>query len=218
MFERHNVLNQNKFCKVVPISSNPRLIFRYFINDNINSYVDGKPYEIVTALINSKRKGSLFDLLFTKGLISDLSSDVDNYGEQFASFDISIDLTNKGENEYMNVMNLVTSYIAQMVKCEINKKYIKELRDMNKVRFKFKEKEEPINYVVALAERMTTIKNSNRLLISPYEYSVTDSSINNIKKFFNYIKKDNLSVYFLTKNNEKDYVKNPKKEIRKEIE
>ena len=211
VFERHNVLNQNKFCKVVPISSNPRLIFRYFINDNINSYVDGKPYEIVTALINSKRKGSLFDLLFTKGLISDLSSDVDNYGEQFASFDISIDLTNKGENEYMNVMNLVTSYIAQMVNCEINKKYIKELRDMNKVRFKFKEKEEPINYVVALAERMTTIKNSNRLLISPYEYSVTDSSINNIKKFFNYIKKDNLSVYFLTKNNEKDYVKNPKK-------
>ena len=207
---RHNVFN-NKFYKILPISSNPKLIFRYLIKGNINSYIDGKPYEIITSLINSKRKGSLFDLLFSKGLIIDLSSDVDNYGEQFASFDISIDLTNKGENEYTHVMNIVSSYIDQMVNCKINKNYIAELRDMNKIRFTFKEKEEPINYVVALAERMPTIKNINRLLVSPYEYSLTDSSIHSIKKFFNYIKRDNLSVYLLTKNNEKDYINNPKK-------
>ncbi|CAG8443312.1 16769_t:CDS:10 [Funneliformis mosseae] len=116
------------------------------------------PVKYLSYLIGHEGVGSILSLLKRKGLANNLISGLNYEGVGFAIFEISIELTKFGLDNYEDVVVHIFQYIEMLRK-------IKELEDIS---FRFEEKSSPSRYSSTLSNMMQNPYPREWILSGPY--------------------------------------------------
>jgi insulysin len=119
----------------------------------------GKPYRTISHILGHESPGSLHALLNAMGYTTGLSSGVAIDSSDFCLFGITVSLTPLGMKNYQHVLDLMFQWIA-LIKRHVNEDqlflnaYHEELRQIAKVNFKFRENDDPADFVSSVADLM----------------------------------------------------------------
>ena len=208
--KRNFIINDNKenvqlkcgyIYKISPVENKSKIIFQYHIPMDINEFSKYKPYEILKSIINSKKNKSLYDILFSQNNIINLHCDYENFGGKFAKFFIEVELNKKGKLNVNTIIKTISKYVNDIIRSEIDEKYIDQLQLLGDFAFRFEEKENEIDICSNIASRLPTIKNVRYILKEPYEYKKSKEIV---KRCFQEINEKNLNIILLNKKYEKD--------------
>ena len=144
-----------------------------------------KPTYFLSNLIGHEGKGSLFASLKKQGLVESLSAGTGIDTGWEATFNISYRLTQKGLDEWENVVTDTFSYIKLIDQKGINKRYFDEQKSMLKLAFEFSEKSEPIHYVSSLASTLQQVETADILTANYLMESFEPEAYKNILKRLN---------------------------------
>mmetsp|Transcript_6485 Transcript_6485/g.11584 ORF Transcript_6485/g.11584 Transcript_6485/m.11584 type:complete len:998 (-) Transcript_6485:512-3505(-) len=120
--------------------------------DSFRNDYKSKPAQYVAHLLGHEGKGSLLSLLKARGWADGLSAGPGRSTETFGTFDVSVELTNDGENYVGQVAELVFGYLRMIRERGVVEWAYEECRDTAGMAFRFQEREEPIE----LATRLST--------------------------------------------------------------
>jgi insulysin len=188
--------NTGFFYKIIPVKDKDEISFYWFINENTNPLYDQKPLTYLSSLFGHEGPNSLTSSLVKDDLIHGLSSGYSCVANTFTKFYIHIDLTKKGLNQYDHVVKRVLHHINKIKEKEINRRFFDELRMIQNIRFDFKNKEDPTNYVSDLAYSFTVFKPED-ILTGPYLIKKYDEEM--IRKYLLSLNNENMNVYLSSK-------------------
>ncbi len=150
---RKPLKDKYRFMKIKAIKDIHSLTLE-FPTIRLHDHLDSKPAGIVGSVLGYEGKGSLLSKLKKEGLVLGLSAGGNYSDPNISSFDISINLTKKGEREYERVLELVFSYIGMLSKHGFEEYTFKELQTMAQIDFDWKDPEEGMGYVASRVARM----------------------------------------------------------------
>ncbi|XP_057329083.1 insulin-degrading enzyme-like [Microplitis mediator] len=118
-----------------------------------NDYYNSSPMEFFSALFNTEGKASLSSALKKQGLITEMitTSMEKHWGGTFSLLCINIKLTDTGLNNIDDIMVLIFQYIQMLRPNEHLESFFNECQQMEKMKFDFESKIEPIHYVLSVA-------------------------------------------------------------------
>ncbi|XP_037939985.1 insulin-degrading enzyme isoform X2 [Teleopsis dalmanni] len=138
-----------------------------FTTDDLTKFYKSAPDSYLTHLIGHEGKGSLLAELRKLGWCNDLLAGCQNILNAFGFFDIVVNLTQEGMNHIDDVINIIFQYI-QLLRQEEPKKWIfDECCNINEMRFRFKDKEQP-DTLVQNAVTAMQIYPLEQVLSAPY--------------------------------------------------
>lgn len=139
------VRNENKLTVLFPM---PTLAY--------NDYYNSSPIEFFSALFNTVGDASLSSVLKKQGLITEITttSMEKHWGGTFSLLCINIKLTDTGLNKIDDIMMLIFQYIQMLRPNEHLESFFNECQQMDKMKFDFESKIEPINYVLSVAHNL----------------------------------------------------------------
>lgn len=143
-----------KVVRAVPVKEARHLIMTFPIPDQTHNFTS-RPGHFLSHLIGHEGAGSILSWLQEENLASSLSAgDSSGYPGGFGFFIISVDLTEKGLAHANEVVEIVFRYIA-MLRTEGPKSWVfDELKHINEIAFRFKDKERAAGYCSNLAGRL----------------------------------------------------------------
>ena len=150
---RKPLKNQYRLMKIKAIKDIRSLTLE-FPTIRLYDYLDSKPADIVGSVLGHEGKGSLLSKLKGEGLALGLSAGGGYSHLNISSFDISVQLTKKGEREYERVLEMVFSYIDLLRERGFEEYTFKELQTMARIDFDWKDPEEGMGFVASRAARM----------------------------------------------------------------
>lgn len=113
-----------------------------------------KPASYISHLFGHEAEGSILSALKTKGFANGLSSYLSEAFTDFASFGVSIELTELGTQHVDEIIECVFAY-SGMLNSEGPKEWIyQELVDTKSMNFRFISKTEPSSYVISMSGNM----------------------------------------------------------------
>ncbi|MBU2648748.1 insulinase family protein [bacterium] len=151
-----------------PVKSVRQLKLMFPIPDQRSNY-PFKTSTLITQLLGDEGKGSILALLKEQGLAVSLSAGVGPESRDFAFIDISISLTPEGLRETEKIIEIVFQYINQIKRESNLERYFQESRKIAAIDFRFREKEEPSDYVSRLAMNLQNVP-LQHVLVSPWLY------------------------------------------------
>lgn len=193
--------NINKIYFIKPISSSKEIIFEWVIYDNHTDLYKNSPLKFINRLIGHEGKYSITNELKELDLITDLCSSYSDVSRVCSLFNITISLTNKGLDNWINILAYIYKYINMLCVNDINIRYYNEVRKQAWLSFTFNDIiGSPGDYVESIASLFTHFK-SKEVLTCDYLFTdeINDNIVNNIKKYLLYLKYDNMNIYFITK-------------------
>ena len=131
-----------------------RVLELKFPTIKLHDYLDSKPGSIVGSIIGHEGEGSLLSKLKEEGLALGLSAGGGYSHQNLSSFDVSIQLTEKGEQEYERVLGLFFSYIRMLRENGIEEYTFKEMQAMAQIDFDWKDPREGMGFVASKAALM----------------------------------------------------------------
>lgn len=115
-----------------------------------------KPLSYLSHLIGHEGTGSILAFLKAKGWATGLSAGAAHGARGFDLYKISIELTDAGLLFYDQVAECVFSYVGMLWKHKVAQEWVfEEVRAVEAMHFKFKEKSEPAGYVSWIAGQMS---------------------------------------------------------------
>lgn len=138
---------------VVPIKDFRDLHVVFPIPD-LRPYYKSGPSNYVSHLIGHEGEGSLLSLLKLKGWANSLYGGPRNGSKGFAFFLISVELTEEGLEHTDEIIGLIFQYLKMLRESGPQKWTFDETKSINEMRFRFKDKESPINYVEYVAQNL----------------------------------------------------------------
>ncbi|KAF5347143.1 hypothetical protein D9757_013657 [Collybiopsis confluens] len=128
-----------------------------------------KPGGFLGHLIGHEGPGSLYSYLKNKGWVTGLSSGPSPLGRGLDMFRITVYLTKDGFKNYKSVVLSTFKYISLLRSSPTTfESYLqKERAVLSDIRFRFKEKTRPDDYVTGIAERQTQPYPPELLLVAP---------------------------------------------------
>ncbi|MDP6853435.1 MAG: insulinase family protein [Candidatus Marinimicrobia bacterium] len=114
-----------RLIRVKPVKDKKELGLEFPLPLDMYSLYDGKPMRVLGSLIGHEGKGSLLSLLKEKGLATGLSGGGSPDTPDYGSAGIHVQLTQKGVDNYQEVLEYFFSYV-KMLKKEGFKKYLFE--------------------------------------------------------------------------------------------
>ena len=167
----------DQLCKVFKIKTNQKsrkLIIKFVLPSYYKEF-RSKPLSIISHLVGHEGEGSLLSCLMSKGLVLELVAYKYNYNDYFTVFPIICTLTEKGQKNYLQILDIVFSYLALLKRSKVPKYVFDEVQTINKINFEFQNKKGSLNkameVAVALNEYSPQIINK---LSSLYEEFVPD--------------------------------------------
>lgn len=144
-----------------------------------------QPCHYLSHLLGHEGKGSVLSLLKKKGWALGLSAGSLDSSDNFDFFKISIDLTKEGVSNYESIIEIVFSYIEIIKKDGLQEWIFKEIRQLENINFRFKEKSGAAHYSSSLANAMHHYSDKD-ILSGPYLMETYDvEKINFILKELN---------------------------------
>ncbi|KAM9366027.1 insulin-degrading enzyme isoform 2-T2 [Pholidichthys leucotaenia] len=139
-----------QFYKVVPIKDIRRMYVTFPIPD-LQKYYKSNPGHYLGHLIGHEGPGSLLSELKAKGWVNTLVGGQKEGARGFMFFIINVDLTEEGLLHTEDIIFHMFQYI-QKLRTEGPQEWVfEECKDLNKVAFRFKDKERPRGYTSKIA-------------------------------------------------------------------
>ncbi|XP_054654801.1 insulin-degrading enzyme isoform X2 [Dunckerocampus dactyliophorus] len=139
-----------QFYKVVPIKDIRNLYVTFPIPD-LQKYYKSNPGHYLGHLIGHEGPGSLLSELKSKGWVNTLVGGQKEGAKGFMFFIINVDLTEEGLLHIEDIIFHMFQYI-QKLRTEGPQEWVfQECKDLNKVAFRFKDKERPRGYTSKVA-------------------------------------------------------------------
>ena len=192
--------NLSNLWKITPVKDKDLIEFSWVLK-NLDQYYRSHPGKYINHLIGHEGENSLLSLLIDEGLALELSSGYDTEINQFTKFSITIQLTKKGMSNYKEVCAIIFKYLQMLKQKGTEKRIFEEIQSVYKMKFMFKDKEQPMNYTSHLASFMQyyPIEDIARL---PYLFEEYQSDlINEVVNSFNI---DNMRINLISKSLEEE--------------
>jgi secreted Zn-dependent insulinase-like peptidase len=148
-------LNEHQQIKINinPVKNDRQLIIS-FAMPSIDQYYRTKPESILTYLLGHEGKGSILSYLKKQRWALGLTAGSGINGSNFKDFNLSISLTELGENHINEIVSCVFSYINLMKAAPINEFYYREKQAIADLSFDYQEKLKPLDSVSQLVINM----------------------------------------------------------------
>lgn len=149
--------NFHKFFKVVPVEDTHKVDIIWPLPP-VHKHFKTKPLEYLSMLIAHEGRGSILAYLRKKAwALSLVGGNVGNgfdLNSLWSGFFISITLTDAGLSNVSEVIQTVFEYVALLQQCGPQAWFFNELRDIENIKFRFREELDPIDNVEQVAENM----------------------------------------------------------------
>ncbi|CAD8060229.1 unnamed protein product [Paramecium primaurelia] len=179
---------QNKLIKIVPINDEDHLDLIWVI-DYLHPHFQNCPGKYIAHLIGHEGEGSLLSYLIKENLAYELQCGTQDEAYKFSELYVSIKLTKKGLAMYQHIIELVFNYINIL---QANAQIFNEVKQIKTLQFDYLEKQNPFDFVGALASRLHQYPVSD-ILKAPYLMENFDSNL--INKTINQLNRNNLNVF-----------------------
>lgn len=121
-----------------------------------SEYAD-KPATYIGNLLGHEGPGSLLNVLREANLAESLSAGLGQDLGAETTFEITIGLTPKGLEKQQTIVDLTFAAIRQIRQDGIQERYFQELKQLNEISFRFRDKPDPRQQVTHLAMRLHTV-------------------------------------------------------------
>ena len=187
------------FYKVVPVKDEDKIYFTWYLPFCENYHA--KPINFLNSLFGHEGPNTLTASLKKDNLISDLVSSKTHYAKTFSTFEIEIELTKKGFDNYKEVILRVLNYVKTIQGKSINKRYFDETKDIAQLNFDFKKKKKPIDFVERHCDYFMLYKLED-VFTGNTLYKEYNEEL--IRKYLDLLTIDNLNISFCSKSLEKE--------------
>ncbi|KAL4508543.1 hypothetical protein ABPG72_003847 [Tetrahymena utriculariae] len=191
-FTQENLAN---LWKVVPIKDIHQLSVKWILPD-MRKYYKNNPASYLSHLLGHEGENSLLSILIKNGLAVELSAGNQNEQNLWSSMNIEISLTNKGVENYEQVLQYLFSYIEMLKEKGVQEWVFNEIQMLNKLNFDNKDYEKPENYTLSLASRMQYYP-IEEVLIQPYLNEQYDRQL--IQETINQFNIENVRITVISK-------------------
>ena len=145
--------HQQKWISVQPVKNDQQLIIS-FAMPSIDGLYRQKPESILAYLIGHEGPGSILSLLKSKQWALSLTAGSGINGSNFKDFNISISLSELGEQNVTSIVSIVFSYLHLLKKNPIDTQYYQEKKALAELSFSYQEKLSPLDSVSQLVINM----------------------------------------------------------------
>ncbi|WP_409523227.1 insulinase family protein [Nitrincola sp. MINF-07-Sa-05] len=141
-----------------------------------------RPIYYIASLVGYEGEGSLLSLLKAEGLANGLGAYSGLDLEKSATFDVTIDLTEKGFVEYERVVELFFAFIDELRLQGVQPWIYEEEKALADLQFQFRENRQPIHEVATLAQMQQRYP-TQHLLNAGYHFGEFDADM--IQRYLN---------------------------------
>ena len=148
--------SQTPFLRIKPVTNRKSLSLIFEV-PSLYEYLDSKPHYFLASLLGHEGQGSLLSLLKREDLATGLSTDVDA-SSYSGRFEISINLSEKGEGQTPRIISHVYAYVDMLKKEGLKKFYHDEIKTLGEVQYVFRTPSKGTGEVEAYASAMHLMK------------------------------------------------------------
>lgn len=188
--------NMGKLLKAKPIMDSNKLELTFMIPDDQEHNWDRRPGSYYSHLIGHESKGSILYYLQKKNWVNELSAGNMKVCDGCSLFSMELDLTPLGLENWQEIVVHVFEYLKMIQSQDPPEWLWKELSDMSKINFRFKQKERTSNTVSKLSSSLFKFKEDyyippERLLNCTV---LRDFDAEEIKKYGRHLNPSNLRI------------------------
>lgn len=161
-----------KKVEVVPIKDT-RMLSITFPFPDLNTEYMSQPGHYISHLIGHEGPGSLLSELKRLGWVSSLQSDSHTQAAGFGVYAVTMDLSTEGLEHVDEIVQLLFNYIGMLQTAGPKQWIYEELAELSAVKFRFKDKEQPMTMAINVASSLQYIPFedilSSRYLLTKFE-------------------------------------------------
>jgi secreted Zn-dependent insulinase-like peptidase len=194
--------HQQLLIKVKPVKNDKQLIIS-FAMPSIDQLYRNKPESVLAYLIGHEGPGSILSLLKKEQWAMGLTAGSGINGSNFKDFNISIQLTDDGEQHIEQIVDIVFSYIILLNKDVIPEYYYQEKKSIAELSFHYHEKQKPLDSVCQL------VVNMQHYPVEDYIFGdyVMDGQCPDVTKdMLSYLTPSNMRLVHISQNNTFDKI------------
>ncbi|NQZ86221.1 MAG: insulinase family protein [Colwellia sp.] len=185
---------------VKPVKNDRQLIVS-FAMPCIDSYYRNKPESILTYLLGHEGEGSILSYLKKQSWALSLTAGSGVNGSNFKDFNLSISLTEQGQQHINEIVSCIFSYINLMKSAPINDFYYQEKQAIANLSFDFQEKLKPLDSVCQIVINMQHYSPENYIY---GDYMMNGMQQQDISLLLGYLSADNMRIIHISAQNEFD--------------
>ncbi|GAA5953870.1 hypothetical protein JCM3765_000674 [Sporobolomyces pararoseus] len=155
-----------------------------------------KPGGFLSHLIGHEGKGSILSLLKEKGWANGMSAGAGNGANGFEFFKINVDLTREGLENYEEIAEIVFGYIKLLSENTPSESSFREVSQLSKLGFRFKESSSPSNTTSMLSMSMSKPYPREKLLSAPW--LCTEWHPTQVEELVKLLKPDNCRLFVVS--------------------
>ena len=194
-----------KLYKIIPIKEKRDLTISW-IMDPIYDKIKTKPTSLLSYCIGHEGKGSILSYLKIKGYATGLLAGISYNKPEFAIFECTVNLTINGLTNWKDVVFIIYQYIERL-KMLTDKQwrlYFDERQKVDEMRFMFKGKEHPYDYVESLSRALQNEDYEREMLLKYVANIAMEFDVTEIKKYLSMLNVKNAYYYLLAKDYENE--------------
>ena len=189
--------HQSIRINVKPVKNDHQLIISFAL-PAIDEFYRYKPESLLAYLLGHEGPGSILSLLKSKQWSLGLSAGSGVNGSNFKDFNISIQLTEEGENHINDIVTTVFQYIKLIKEKPLPLFYYEEKQSLSALAFKYTEKLKPIDSVSQLVINMQHYPEVDYIF---GDYAMDGFCQDLINNFLHYFKPQNMRIIHISSNN-----------------
>uniref|UniRef100_A0AAF5PUE9 Insulin-degrading enzyme n=2 Tax=Wuchereria bancrofti TaxID=6293 RepID=A0AAF5PUE9_WUCBA len=174
--------------ELVPVKDLRYLTLTFPVRDYRDDYRSW-PAHYVSHLIGHEGPGSLLSELKRRGWVNSLSAGDRLLARGFGNFSVSVDLSEEGLLHTDDIVKLVFSEVGLVKQTGPLKWIFDELKQLQEIKFRFKDKESPLNYVTQISSELQRIPFED-IICADYRMDLYKPDL--IKEFVEEIKPENM--------------------------
>ncbi|CAB3398604.1 unnamed protein product [Caenorhabditis bovis] len=181
--------------EVVPIKDNRYLNIAFPFPDMRAGY-KSQPEHYISHLLGHEGPGSLLSELKRRGWVSSLSCGYHTSARGYGVFEISVDLSPEGLEHTEEIIELAFNYIGMLERVGPQKWVQDELAELGAMKFRFKDKENPITMATTVAADLQHTPFED---ILSYKYLMTEYDPDRIMESLKRLSPDNMQYRVVAK-------------------
>jgi len=182
---------------VCPVKNDHQLIISFAMG-SIDQYYQDKPESILAYLLGHEGSGSILSLLKKHQWALALTAGSGINGSNFKDFNISIALTESGEEHINEIVDIVFTYIALLKNTDIAEYYYQEKQKISHLAFIYHERMRPLDSVSQLVINMQHYPEDDYIF---GDYVMSGMSRENINKLLADLHVDNMRLLHVSQQN-----------------
>ncbi len=189
--------HQGIYIDVQPVKNDHQLIIS-FAMESIDKYYQDKPESVLAYLIGHEGAGSILAKLKQEQWALGLTAGSGINGSNFKDFNVSITLTELGEDHIDDIVAIVFSYIGLLKSNKLPHYYYQEKQAIAELSFTYHEKTSPLDNISQLVINMQHYPCEDYIF---GDYIMSGMNDENITHLLHYLNADNVRILHISQKN-----------------